>query len=213
MCGPAAKTDLRSEILPQKAEEDSGPSAVEEVAFKCPLNKPCVAWPQAPHPAPGGAHGSLPAPGTGLRPTTGWALWWVQQVGGLSGEGICFSWLQLEGKAEKVSPGKELASWRDFSKLFRRWGPPCMPPSHPAQTGRSGPCLRAAGGGNHHHAHPPSRASRLQHSPSWWTGGSDQRRPGRAQGGTQPTLTLRIWKKSWGWDPCLLAWKPPLSLA
>lgn len=120
----------------------------------------CLA--QAPHPAPGRAHGSLPAPGTGLRPMTGWALWCVQQVGGLSGEGICFSWLQWEGKAEKVSPGKELASWRDFSKLFRRWGPPCMPPSHPVQTGRSGPCLRAAGGRNHHHAYLPSRAACLQ---------------------------------------------------
>lgn len=81
----------------------------------------------------------------------GWWLQWGQQVGNLSGEGIYFSWLQLEEKAEKVSPGKEPASWWEFSKLFREWDHPACPHPTPCKQEDLGH-VWGGWGRNHHQA-------------------------------------------------------------
>lgn len=49
--------------------------------------------------------------------------------------------------------------------------------------------------------HPEGAAWLPAHSRG--TGGSDRRRPGQAQGGTQPALTPGLSGESWGWNPSL----------
>lgn len=45
-------------------------------------------------------------------------------MGGRGGWGLLFL-APMVGKAEKVSPGRKLASWQEFSKVFRGWEPHC----------------------------------------------------------------------------------------
>ena len=170
---------------------------------------------QATHVLPGLGHpillwsrtdGSLPTPRTSRRPVPGWGLWWGQQVGSLSGEGIYFSWLQLEGKAEKVSPGKEPASWREFCKLFREWDHPAC--SHPTL------CKQEDLGhvwGGWRQEPPPGSSAASTHpygGPEALTKGT-RLSPGRKEACTDP----RDREEELEQGPLFPGWKPPLSLA
>lgn len=153
------------------------------------LNKPCAAWPWP--------DGSRPTPGTGLGAVVGPAR-----------GGVCFSWLQWVGKAEKVSPGKELTSWREFSRDSEARDHSTS--QLPCATRKVWAVSEAEEGGNRHTPRSVVSLPGCQRSPLWRTGGSNQRRPGQAQGGMEPAPTPGVWKESLAWNPRLLTSKFPV---
>lgn len=129
---------------------------------------------------------------------------------GPAGGGVCFSWLQWVGKAEKVSPGKELSSWREFSRDSEAGDHSTS--QLPCATRKVWAVSEAEEVGTDTVITPRGVVSLpgCQRSPLRRTGGSNQRRPGQAQGGMEPAPTPGIWKESLAWNPCLLTSQFPV---